>query len=119
MLLFHVLLFMSPNEISSTVPNYCIHIYYVLYSELLSQFQTSNAGHMCQHSMLIMGVTIHKSHDAVRTSVFKSRFGSFFGTRLLFYFIFYFTLIRFINLYQTNALHKLKLNQTQLRIKTR
>ena len=26
------------------------------------------------------GVTIRKSHDSVRTSVFKSRFGMFFGT---------------------------------------
>ena len=26
------------------------------------------------------GVTIHKSHDSVHTSVFKSRFGMFFGT---------------------------------------
>ena len=26
------------------------------------------------------GVTIHKGHDSVRTSVFKSRVGMFFGT---------------------------------------
>ena len=36
------------------------------------------------------GVTIHKSHDLVRSSVFKSRFGMVFGTAgLKLYFYFY------------------------------
>ena len=42
---------------------------------------------------LTRGVTIHKSHDLVRTSVFKSRFGMFFGTAV---FIILFLLNNFI-----------------------
>ena len=32
------------------------------------------------------GVGIHKSHDSIRTSVFKSRFGMFFDTAVFFFF---------------------------------
>ena len=50
--------------------------------------------HSTTHSITVLhtvlhtrGVTIHKSHDSVRTYAIKSRFGMFFGTAVFFVFL--------------------------------
>ena len=53
-------------------------------------------------TLFTRGVTIHKSHNSVRTLVFKSCF--FFFFLLNNFFLFDLTLIKCIQLYQTNAL---------------